>query len=350
MNAGRRSFVTVFAVLVAMLPAATSAAAGPRAATANRPSTTLLTSSTLRLQSSTGRHLYLSVDVDRFSYRPQPSNPVTTTVNIEVSNNATEDHSWDFEVPNTVFHYGRHTGRGSFEATSAELHSFGQVSLKIQKRGTPAVHDCANGESFTRQPVTLTGHLSFRTRSAAWGRLGGQSPLTFKGHSEVETDHGNLEKLCGGPRLPRCAGNVGWESPGSTHGGFSGESTTRRGHEREVLEFETGESLKSTNYEVNRDDFVITEGARPPAFTSLPDGTKQVKVHAGTHGDITGSATLVSAGAPTTAHGSCRGGDTRSWRASFTNGKDPLTVHMDIGGTFSPRNAATGAEFSRDSH
>jgi hypothetical protein len=81
----------------------------------------------------------------------------------------------------------------------------------------------------------------------------------------------------------------------------------------------------------------------------MPDGTKQVMVHAGRHGDITGSTTLVSTGASSSYHG-CPGGTSTTWPASFTNRKRPLTVHMDIGGSFSPRNSTTGAYISRDPH
>jgi hypothetical protein len=349
MSRGRGTYLALIAVLAAMLPGAAYAVTRAAAPAAKHPTLTPLLSNNVRLKSSTGRHLYIGVEAARYSFRPRASNPVTTQLDVQVSDSRGEDHDWSFTVANPVLRYDRNTGRGTLQATSKQMHSFGGMSLRVVKRGAPAVHDCANGESFTRQHVTLTGRLTFRTRSSAWGRLGGGAPLTFKGRSIIETDYGSLEKLCDATnRLPRCSGHLAWYSPGGDGGGFNGDSDGPNDVKLGFLALDTEEALKSTNNQVSREDDVFVNDARQPTFTSLPDGTKQVTVHAGTHGDITGSATLVSTGPATTGHSSCRGGATTSWLASFTNGKNPLTVHMDIGGSFSPRNSAAGAGFSRD--
>jgi hypothetical protein len=333
---------------VVALLASFAVAIGPAAASSNatkRPSDTLLESSVIKVTSSTGLKLYLGVFVDRFT----ESRPSSTTLEVSLSSNDGESHLWQFEVTNKTFTYDRATSSGGIHTGPSQIAPLGHLSLTVTPRGASQSRTCTKGDSWVKQPVTITGVVVFRTRSTAWGHIvSAQHMLTFKGRSLVETDYGNLEDSCfEGGSLPACDGAVNWESPGGDHGLFYGFSYLKSGKERGAIQFTTSHSLKAPAGASIDNDVYLTNNS-PPTIVTQSNGTRVVTIDAGTHGLITGSATLTSIGPPKTHGGSCRGGLTTEWPASYTNGTNPLTVHLAIGGNVQNGNKAKGAYIDQD--
>jgi hypothetical protein len=338
----------VLAISLLSLAASLTVAAAPAAAasqpTAKTPSDTLLSSNQVKVTSSTGKTLFLSVFVDRFTEEA----PVSTSLQIGIGDNAGESHDWELNVAKRSFTYDMTSHRGMVHTGPSQIAPLGVVSLAIVPRGAGTSRTCAGGNSWVKQPVTIAGTIVFTTHSRSWGRVGSRDhQLTFKGRSQVETDYGNLESSCFGGGATACAGGIGWQNAGSDHGLFDGESFRQHGKLRGFLDFTTGHSLPKPDGAFRDDDADI--GTTAPRIIVGPKGARTVIVRAGRHGVLTGSATLASIGAAKTITTGCRGGSTKVWNASYTPGANPLSVHLDIGGTFSQGAQKTGASISHDS-
>jgi hypothetical protein len=303
-----------------------------------------LTSAQIRFTSTTGRTLVGELFVTRTQY----GSDYQTSLQVSIGDRAGEFHTWALDVSNSTFTFRASTGRGSVRTKAAQVDPFGTVSLTIKPRGKPLVHDCAAGNSWTRQTVTITGTFLFNTQSTKWGSVGSRHHMTtFKGKSRVETDYGDIDANCFNNSVHPCAGGVSWQSPNGQNGGFSESYMRLRNKWRSNILFFNDESLSKPVNAERFDDVAIV--SKPPVLVSRPNGAKVVRVHAPGKGLITGSARLVSVAPAQTTTLDCSGGSTRTWKASYTNGTKPLTVHLDIGGAVTVRNHAAGASIGHDS-
>jgi hypothetical protein len=329
--------------MVGLAISAAPTAAGAAAAT--RPASgTLLTSSNLALTSSTGRKLTAQILAERFR-----DDDNDTDFSVVLSDRAGEDHQWQLQVDDSAFAYDASTGRGTVKLRPAEINPLGTVDLAITSRGAVTTHTCPNGDSWSRRDVTLRGTFRFASHSTAWGQVGSQNrPVTFAGSSEIQTDFGGGESCFFPSGNGTCRGDISWDGPFNSPAILVGEFARRHGRWNDLIAFDREHSLDKPANTV-RDDFATAEIHAAPVLTSAIDGSTTLAIRAGHSGLITGSAVLNSVGPEVTKTSLCRGGSTKTWTASYTNGADPLTAHLDIGGTLRLRNDATGADFSRDS-
>jgi hypothetical protein len=306
-----------------------------------------LNSDVARVTTTTGVHLYLQVFANADN---QFGGDSEAQVGLTSANG--ESHSWDLtSAPHQALTFSDKHG-GQLVIKQKAFGGYAAIHLTITPRGKPKTKTCSANSASVHQPVTLKGTVEVHTHSAAWGTVRADHPkLTFKGFSNIEIDTGRSSSPCvnGGSndeKPGRCDGDVEWDGPSDPDGpgGFlNGEGNGEFGL-ISYFNFRTLDSRRGIEFETN--DFVPGTG-HPPVLTTTDTGTTQVSVTgAGTHGLFTGTATLTSVGQPTTETRSCKG-KTREWKASFEQGANPLTVHNAIGGDFSPKSAATGADFSQ---
>jgi hypothetical protein len=305
-----------------------------------------LNTSELRVRTSTGQRLFLSLNAN---YDSQFGGG--TDVSVQLTGRNGESHSWDrYDASHTEFVFTQ-SGGGHLVVTSKTLGHYGALSLSITARGKPkTLLRCSATSASITQQVTLKGTVVVRTHSKVWGAVGRKrSTLTFKGSSNIETDTGRASSACitGGTAFGKasCDGQLNWQTPGSTHGVIVG-SAPKNG-KYGTIGFFTSRTVDSRHgIQLETNDFVPVHPLSATLTTN--SGTTQVAVSgAGTHGLFTGTATLSSSDAPSINKKVCNG-KTREWEdATFTQGANPLTVHDVIGGDFTPKSAA-GAEFFQE--
>jgi hypothetical protein len=313
-------------VAVPILLAGTAVGAAPSAlahGSAKRPVETFLFSNAQALTSSTGIRLQTSVSADAFSSGGADAS-------IELFRRG-ESHNWDLPVGRRTFSFSHQSGRGSL-VTGTQLGRLGELTLTLSRRGPTRTKTCAGGNVRQRTPVTVSGSLTVDPRSATWGRIGSAAhPQTFTAAALVETDHGRAESGCfNGTSHPSCPAQRDWNGPSSQSVFLSGGWVRRHGTRHGFVEAERTVEIGDT--QGFRDDS-IERAAPAPTFASR-HGAVLVRVTAHGVAGASGSATLRSVGSRSTRSFGCghhKVVQDRTWSASYTNGRTPLTIASAVG-------------------
>jgi hypothetical protein len=344
----RRLAQGLFAALVAVaLVGGSSASAASAPAT---PGSTQFTSSTITLDSSTGQHLHLHVYVDRFSYGDYRPGGASLQVGVSKGN---EHHNWEFPADDPDFVADPVSGDVVIKDSRHNLHHFAVINLTAHPTGPTTSHTCENGDSYTLRPERLAGtiYLDTGVRAAStWGHVGSKRATTvFHGRSELEYQYGNPADGCehySGTFHP-CRARVSWLSPlGNGAGAVEGGSTNKAaGGTTGYFDWQRTVNLGHTS--VARDDVVMVKV--PPPLLTTGDHSATLKVRTGKLKLVTGTAVLRSTKPAQTEPGcgSTPTGRYRSWTGSFHSGRQPLKVHLALGGTVSMPDRTHGAEFDQ---
>jgi hypothetical protein len=348
----RLRVLTVLAVMVPFgLIAVPSATGAAHVSSAKQPIETTVTADPVRLVSSTGQKLYFEIEAEADTFHNEPPG-VSADIFVWNGNGGLlgEEHDWEWDdIANGDLLYDSTSGTGSFE-TDTQLGSWGSIELTVAPTSKRPHNYCGGADQ--DWSVTLSGTVWFNTHTA-WGAFGTkQAPLNFSEPADAEADFtGKALNGCGQPDPQQhCNGSIDWDDSGGLHGGVDGNSVGHNGKRGGQLYFSDIHSLEGGLGPI-RSDTVFVSTAKPPKIVSTDKGkVTSLHVHAGTHGPITGSATLTGKGRPTIKKHECAGGTTQEWNASYRPGPNPLTVHMAVGGDFTHRAEKSGAFFSIESH
>jgi hypothetical protein len=322
------------------------AAALARVAQSKAPIEVVLTSNPVKLVSSTGLTLYLEIEGETDAFHGQLASAEAT---VFVSANDGENHDWDWDnIANGDLQYDSTSGSGTFE-TDTQLGSWGSLDLTTAPSAPKPTSTCADGEQ--DWAVTVGGTVWFNSHSA-WGAFGTKAaPLTFSeaGDADAYFTHKALNG-CGQPEPEqRCNGQVSWNDSGGLHGVVFGNSVGHNGKRGGELSFFYSHTLDHGNGPQRDDDVFVSTAEAPKVVTTAKGKVTTVRVHAGRHGLITGSATLTAHGHPSVKKHECTGGTTSEWNASYSPGANPLTIHLAVGGDLSHRAVKSGASISIES-
>lgn len=300
----------------------------------------------LSVTSSTGRHLQVSVEADYFRSKGSSDN---TDVYVGVSPAAgpSEFHSWQITVPDSDFHYDESTGQGSLDVGKA-YGPLGSISLTFNRSGAVHNRSCDPSESSSRAKVSVSGSLTFDTRSKgarAWGSFSipPTAPVPFHA-AEVDSDYGHVAKACWAQ--DPCQRKRIWSGPGSIHGLLSGESYAWHGRRLNYVDFTTGHTIlpPAAPY-VNRQDDSFRQVGHP-MWRRLRDGGIRLIIHPRQRAGVDGSATLTASGPPRKRQLTCGADHTLTewyWQgASYRNGATQLEVKNQVFENGTSRNSAHG--------
>jgi hypothetical protein len=343
----RLQLIAVLAVLVPFGLSMTSpASALARVAQSKQPIEVVMSSNPVRLVSSTGQTLYLEIEAETDVF---PGQLASAEADVFVSSNDGENHDWSWSnLANGDLFYDPTSGNGTF-GTDTQLGSWGSLDLTIAPQAAKPTTSCAGNEQ--DWDVTLSGTVWFNSHSV-WGAFGTkQAPLSFSEASDADA-YFTQKALngCGQPESDQhCNGQVSWDDSGGIHGVVFGNSVGHNGKRGGEFDFFYSHTLDHGNGP-QRDDEVFVRTTKPPKVVVTAKGkVTTVRVHAGTHGLITGSATLIGRGRPSIKRHECADGTTSEWDASYTPGANPFTIHMAVGGDFTHRAVKSGASISIES-
>jgi hypothetical protein len=323
---GRRTVVSVAAAAVAMgssvlaVSGASSAVAAPHGTAFTVTSYSL--SASAHVKTTSKKKLSYNIGFNHSS--------TDTGMNAGLFSSTSEEHFWDFTLTAKSLKINAATGTGTID-TKTLLKKFGRMRLKLTSAGKAKKQTTCTytGGFVTDRPIKLTGTPKFNTNTGkhGWGLVGTRK-ITMRG--DLSTTYGNPSVDC--PTSPiRCPSAEISVSHSDETGGVGADAFSIRKHTASVDGFRSVELKSPKN--ARRFDEILGTG---PALKATKSGKNvAVKITGASH-NVTGSATVVSSGAPNTSV--CKKTTTeKQYSAIWKNGPKKLTFHEQIEGNFSPK-------------
>jgi hypothetical protein len=186
-------------------------------------SITSLSSSVLKVKSSSGKRLLLSVGASRAA-----TGSATARVTLSTSGRVSESHTWTFPMKASGF---SSKSRQAKLVTGHALGSFGKIALTFNTRSQHTKR-CHPAGQLTTALGSLTGTVFFNTNTGKrWGSVGSRThKLSFKTPNSLTT----FKSGCpvGQGTTPPCVRGLFWSAPYNvaSHASFSGSVFRRSGH------------------------------------------------------------------------------------------------------------------------
>jgi hypothetical protein len=346
MGRGSRAGITtcaVAAVLASMAGMAGSQAAAqvPSRATSASSSAVVysgLSSSPLKITSSHGKRLYLSVSSTKRAGIGHPS--LTIVVSTSRAFGVGETHDWSFTINQTDLTYNSHTGRGKL-FTGKLLKGFGTLTLAFTKTSQSTSTCKPSSGDDIRVAGKLSGKLFFNTQTGphGWGTLGSRThKITFHSPNHVNLLTGGCPIGVGGGSSG-CVRGLFWSAPSvnsaSSSTEFFGQETKVGSRTTTIVDVNHTTNLKSPADASRTDSLFVRE----PAPT-LKSGVLTIT----TSGHLlTGSATIDGSN-PQANNFSCTSGhksETERTTDYTGNWSSTLAAHFGATGKVAPPKTGT---------
>jgi hypothetical protein len=319
------------AVVTGLPPVATAAAAPTL-----RLHQVVLFGSDLPVTSSTGRHLLLSFEVDRFGSGGDTVTDVT--IGLYRPSGVSEDHQWEDFVPDSDWQYDATTGDGSID-TGKAFGQFGKLAVSWTGAKQKRAISCDPQERSVKRRVMVSGRVVLRTHSHgphAWGTVAVDAGQQSAFHASSEAEFGKIGRSC--DATLRCDHRSGWMTPSTlthSHSLIFGETFRFHGRRRTLVQGSWVQPAAHVDPEaVNRWDF--SDRFTPsPRIHRLADGGIRVRVRARPSVGVFGSGTFVATGPPKVRREHCGGRTEREWywtNATFRNGRTPYRIVNQVFG------------------
>ncbi len=311
--------------------AAASGAPGLRAglapAVAKAGTDVNLSSSALKVVSSTGHKLLVRV----LAFRS--SSATSIEVGVETRDHR-EQHAWTFQAPDSAFSLSP-AGKGRVHLTSKRSGGFATISLRSSPVGHATLSSCHQKKATRTRHVALTGTLRFRTRSDgkhAWGSVGSaHKSVHFSTKSKV-TWVKPAASNCPTPEFP-CRATFLWQAESVLGDELDLVTSDNVGAHAEIAGGRIVTLAKPSG--ATRSDIVTLPQATPNhLIVDHTDGSAQLQASF-RGGTVTMSSPDPAIKQTTRCGKGTKKITTESWQGPVVNGTDPIRVPAQIYGGFS---------------